>query len=54
MVNLYRIFGALVLAGSLATMGMGWAGGGSKDQIPSDVRSSPGAYRSYFILYGGK
>ena len=51
---IYRAFGAAIIAGSLYVMGTGYAMSGQRDRLPDDVRNSPGAYRGYFILYGGK
>lgn len=54
LLTLYRALGLAVVAGSLYMLGTGYALGGDADQIPKEARNSPGAYRSYFILYGGK
>lgn len=54
MLNAFRLFGGTVLLITAVILFGGWASGHSSGEIPKDKRNSPGAYRSYFILYGGK
>ena len=56
MVTFYRLLGVAVVLGLMGILGTGYTFGTDSDTIPghSPTRNSPGAYRSYFILYGGK
>lgn len=55
MTNLYRVFGALVLAATLATLGTGWSPDSAASTTPDGgSRSSSGSTRGTFILFGGK